>query len=250
MVRNGGHVLQQRYGRRRLSFLTVTLPSMEHEAAVRVAETWGETVRQLQQWLSRTLKRRGLPSSIVLVTELQTRRLRGGDSAALHLHAVFVGRHASGPWLISPKEVRQWWTSRLSRVTDSEVSSPNCVDMKQVQRDAGNYLSKYMSKGTSDIEEFAEAVGWNAVPRQWWNMTAEVRAMVKRGCLTSERIMQVLDQCVKMWYEGDADAGFKFVRAIEVSVTEYQSFVVGFWGRLTKSGIADLTDLATCAKSA
>lgn len=248
-VRNAGHVLQDRFGKRRLTFLTVTLPPMCPEAAVAVASSWGETVRQLLQWLTRQLERQGLPKAVCSVTELQTQRLESGDSACLHLHVVFVGRLAGGAWKITPKMVRAWWLKRLSTVTGGEVESLNCVDMKAVKRDAGNYLSKYMSKGAGSIERYAESVGWDAVPRQWWNVSKTMRDAVKRRCLRGESIMLVLDAMVYSHYTEDDYDAFKFVRAIEVKATEYQSFVVGFWGKLTQDSVADLVGLTDALKS-
>lgn len=249
-VRNAGYLMQRDYGKKRLTFLTLTLPPLHEDAAVKVGESWGETVRQLCQWLARRLKKAGLPTEVCGVTELQSQRLKSGDGACLHLHLIFVGRHAGEAWAITPKDVRTWWLKRLSSVTDGAVESLNCCDMKSVKRDAGNYLSKYMSKGGGDIEAYAAKVGWAAVPRQWWFASGAIRAKVKRGCLTSESIMKVLDAMVFNHYKGDDVESFKFVRAIEVEATEMQSFVVGFWGKLTLGAVAELSDLAGMLKFA
>lgn len=250
MVRNGGYVLQQRAPRRCLTFLTLTLPPMGPGAAQQVAESWGETVRLFLEWLGRCLCRQGLPKAVVSVTELQTERLRRSDAACLHLHAVFQGRMAGKSWAVSPKMVRAWWLRRLSKVTGGRVESLNCCDMKPVEKDAGNYLSKYMSKGVESIESYAELVGWKAVPRQWWNMTAACRSLVKGQTLSGETVMSLLDEAVHAYYNSGIIEGFKFVRAIEVQATEVQSFVVGYWGKLTRESCADFRALAGMLKSA
>jgi hypothetical protein len=115
--------------------------------------------------------------------------------------------------------------------------------MKAVEKDAGNYLSKYMSKGSECIESFAGMVGWDAVPRQWWNVTKAMRNQVRSECLRSESAMLLLDCMVASYWDGDADEAFKFVRSIEVKATEYQSFVVGFWGRLRGGAVNEIKDM-------
>jgi hypothetical protein len=115
--------------------------------------------------------------------------------------------------------------------------------MKAVKKDAGNYLSKYMSKGSEGIERFAEETGWDAVPRQWWNVTKEARTQVRAECMRSESAMLLLDCLVAAYWDGDADEAFKFVRSIEVKATEYQSFVVGFWGRMRDEAVADVREM-------
>jgi hypothetical protein len=249
-IRNSGHLLQERYGKARLSFWTLTLPPMSAKDASVVACSWGETIRQLIQTLSRLLERQGLPTEVALVTELQTKRLQAEDAACLHVHLICVGRFQKGPWLISPKELRRWWLKRLNRVTAGSVDSMNCVDVKRVKKDAGNYLSKYMSKGADDITKYAEKVGWECVPRQWWNVSKAMRDAVKSGCIRSRTMMSIVDGMVHEHYFGDAGGAFKFVRMIEVKATEFQSFVVGYWGRMTREAVADLRDLAAYVKPA
>lgn len=116
--------------------------------------------------------------------------------------------------------------------------------MKSVTKDAANYLSKYLSKGQGSIEDYASEVGWDCVPRQWWNMTAATRQAIKRSTVSSQAMMRVLDGAVYDYWRSGREDGFKFIRPIEVRVTEMQSFVVGFWGKLSVSGLRDMQELA------
>jgi hypothetical protein len=122
--------------------------------------------------------------------------------------------------------------------------------MKPVKRDAGNYLSKYMSKGSEGIQRLADIAGWDAVPRQWWNVSQEMRSQIKRECMRSESAMLLLDCLVASFWEGDADDAFKFIRSIEVKATEYQSFVVGFWGRLRDSAVSEICEMVRSSVTA
>lgn len=249
MIRNAGYLLQRRHGKRCLSFLTLTLPEMTKEEAQRVARAWPELIRKLLQHLSRLLERRGLSSAIASVTEIQPARFADGGCSVLHLHAVFQGRKKGKAWALTPNEIRAWWLKNLSKIAGMELRSGAACDMKAISKDAGNYLSKYMSKGVGLIEEYAERMGWECVPRQWWNMTAPARDMVRRGCLRGLASMELLDTWVYSFYHSECQELFKFCRAIEVQATEKQSFVVGFWGKLSSSGLRELNDLTGVVKS-
>lgn len=247
MVRNGAFILQRDAGMRNLTFLTLTLPPMGETEALRVVGHWGEIVRQLIQWVARRLKRSGLRSSVVLVTELQTARLERHDAACLHIHAVFQGKKRGKTWAIPVGEMRTFWVSLLSRIAGEEVFSANCVDMKQVRKNAANYLSKYMSKGCGDIEKLSQIVGVERVPSTWWNMTSEARRMVKRECLTGSGVAWVVDELVRSHIRDSGGWGLKFVKAIEIPVTEIQTVVIGYWGVMDAGTVGDLTDMVKSA---
>ena len=241
MVRNSAYLMQNRYGRRNLTFLTLTIPPVSHDAGCAIAGHWGESVRKLLQMLKRRLRKAKLPTEVVLVTELQSRRLKASQSACLHAHVVFVGRFSGKAWALSPGEVRDWWCAELSRVAGCDVYSGNCVDMKAVERDAANYLSKYMSKGAGDIEEFAKLVGVGNVPSTWWNMSAQARASVRQAILSGDAVAWVLDEMVRSHIRDGGGWGLKFVKPIEMQLTEYQTAVIGYWGVMDRGAMADLT---------
>lgn len=252
-VRSGAHLLQEKYTKDRLSFLTLTVPSYGFEDEARIAAKWGYLTKSLLQALRRKLSRQGLPSSIVVVTELQPKRLQGREPGCLHLHLVFVGRHASGGWVFSPQELRWLWLRLLSNALGHTVPDAPCENVERVKHDASEYLSKYMSKGVASVTDLADIVGWERVPRQWWSATASVKAAVKKYTLRGPFSSSMLNELIEMWQrEGyqDNTAGLKFCRPITIQLTKYQDYVIGFFGRLTPDTYRDLYDLTAMLKSA
>lgn len=250
MVRNAGYLLESKYGKSRITFLTLTVPPLSLEGARRVAQNWGEIIRQLGQWIYRKLDRRGLPGQYVLVSEIQPQRVSNGRLESLHVHAAFVGRLRSGNWAIHYSEIRSFWCSLLSRVSGETVESQAVERLERVKKSVENYLSKYMSKGSEEIEKLIEIGGVECVPKQWWNMNNLMREEIKSGMLKGENVSIILELLIKNHYQGHGSEAFKFCRIIERDITDYQSIVVGYFGRLTRETLADLTELCQGLKSA
>lgn len=253
VVRSGAHLLQQKYGKSRLSFLTLTVPSYGYEDEARIAQNWAYLTKSLLQALRRRLRRLRLPESVVLVTELQPRRLQNGEPGCLHLHLVFVGRHARQGWGISPSEFRELWLGLLSGVLGRKVPSAPCENVQRVEKDASNYLSKYMSKGVASVADMAEIVGWDRVPRQWWSATVPIKKAVKKYTIKGPISSSILNEMIETWQKNgylDNTMGVKFCRPITIKVTKYQDYVIGFFGRLSPDSYQDLLELSAVLKSA
>lgn len=253
VVRSGAYLLQERYGRRRLSFLTLTLPPLEPDELQRVAESWGDCVKQLIQGLARVLQRQGLPRLIVAVTEIQEKRLQGAGLGYLHVHATFVGRHSRGAWCLSPEDVRRMWLAIVSRKVGRIVESESCEEIRVVRKSAENYLGKYMSKGGEALGEYAEKMGWKSVPRQWWTATQPVKNWVKKRSLNGELISNLLDEIVHEFWKNGGESntnGIKFCRPITIKSTEYQSYVIAYFGKIDRETYRDLESLTRVVKSA
>jgi len=247
VVRSGCHLLQRKYGKGRLSFLTLTLPDLPPSDLEVIALGWADLVRQLMQHLKRRLERQGLPPSIVLVTELQPKRLKDGSQGCLHVHAVFVGRHRRQRWLMTPQDIRGVWLRLLSRKVGFPVYSDSCENIQRVEKSAENYLSKYMSKGAECIAEYADKFGWQSVPRQWWSASSAVKNAVKKYTISGEQSSKILDALLhNYWKKGgipDTD-GVVFSRPITVPITEHQDLVIGYFGKIDQSTYQDIYDLS------
>ena len=253
VVRSGAHLLQEKYGKGRLSFITLTVPSYGHEAEARIAAKWPYLTKSLLQGLRRLLAKAGLPSSIVLVTELQPKRLQGREPGCLHLHLVLVGRHEHAAWAYSPQVYRWLWLRLLSNVLGDTVQDAPCENVQRVEKDASQYLSKYMSKGVASVAEYADVVGWERVPRQWWSATQTIKKAVKKYTIKGPFSSSILNEMIETWQKNgylDNTMGFKFCRPITVSATKYQDYVIGFFGRLSPDSYRDVLELSAMLKSA
>jgi len=167
LIVNSCLLLEKKYGRSHLSFLTLTLPS---EYANRSIDSYREAKRQMHQWLQRALSARGLPSELVGCTEVQVQRLHNRSEFALHEHWIFVGRLPHQTWAFRPVEIQSKWLQILGcvyKVGASEQHSKAAVNVQRVKRSAGAYLGKYMSKG-GDVVAWAIENGLESMlPSSW-----------------------------------------------------------------------------------
>lgn len=231
MVRSACCLLE-RACRGRLTFCTVTMPSLPPARRTELAECWPELVRQSLQWLSRRLESQGLPAAVCSVTEIQPERLQAGNGGYLHLHIVWPNqRVGKGNWAIDVDDFRAFYERFLCKrglLPDTEWVN---VDVKRVTKSAAAYLSKYMSKGGETLERFVEENGWSACPGQWWNLTKPMRDAVKRevvkGSEVGEWLLSMVDYCLE-FCDG---AAFWSVRTVDM---EYDGrfLTVGYCGIL------------------
>jgi hypothetical protein len=253
VVRSGAYLLQGKYGKERLSFLTLTVPQYGYEDECKIAGQWAYLTKSLLQGLRRRLEKVGLPKSVVLVTELQPKRLQGREPGCLHLHLVFVGRERGKGWAYGPREYRELWLGLLSNVLDRKVPDAPCENVQRVEKDASQYLSKYMSKGVASVTDYAEINGWGMVPRQWWSATAPVKAAVKKYTITGEFAASMLDEIIYTWQSAGCIPqmmGVSFCRPITIAVTEHQDYVIGYFGKLDRETCDDIRELTAMLKSA
>jgi hypothetical protein len=132
------------------------------------------------------------------------------------------------------------------------VPDAPCENVQRVEKDASQYLSKYMSKGTASVADYAEIDGWDMVPRQWWSATAPIKKAVKKYTISGEFAAGILDQLIETWqkngYLPDTE-GVKFCRPITIKATKYQDYLIGFFGKIDKETYIDIWDLTAMLKS-
>lgn len=239
MVRSACALLERSY-KGRLTFCTITMPPLERELRVELAECWPEFVRQLLQWLTRCLVKQELPAAICSVSEIQPRRLQAGNGGYLHLHMVWPNRIArKGRWAIDTGRLRSWVESFLSRRGFLPEGSWANVDTKRVTKSAAAYLSKYMSKSGDTLAEFVEDCGWSAVPGQWWNMTKVLRDAVKAELVEGDEVGAILDSMVNYSFHCDDFEAFWSLRHVDLEL-DGKLFTVGYTGTLKDDVRKDL----------
>jgi hypothetical protein len=122
-----------------------------------------------------------------------------------------------------------------------------------VEKDASQYLSKYMSKGVVSVAEYAEINGWGMVPRQWWSCTAPIKSAVKKYTITGEFAASMLDEIIYTWQGGGyvpKTLGVAFCRPITLALTKHQDYVIGYFGKLDKATYDDVREMVAVLKSA
>lgn len=236
MVESGSFLLQQRYGKNRLSFLTLTVPNLSDSEMVAICENWSEILRVLMQRLSRFLERFDLPKEIIGVTEIQEIRSSEENRVCLHIHWVFVGRHVRGAWVIPPKLIRSWWKELLSKfiLMPQEVDWRAVERIESVRKDASSYLGKYMSKGSDSVRKLSENGQKFNHPKAWWNCTNALKALIKsrkvrlNGDVAMAFVLSIeaLDNPDTIW-----------IRSVCIPHDVFGSIGVGYCGKIKISAI-------------
>lgn len=236
LVRNAALRLERECGNYTLSFLTLTIPGLGEEGALKVCENWHHIVRVFQQRLKRMLQRAGLSGEMVGVTEVQEKRFAATNVVALHLHIVFQGRQFGNPWAITPGMVRGAWrdvlTPYLVGLSD-ELYWDACENIVRVKSSASAYLGKYLSKGVKTTEAIREVYPDIVLPSCWYLCTNTLRARVKQHVLyfTSYDFPMFDDVCSS----GDTSKYFLFIHPIEIDRGDGNIFRCGYVGKVKDS---------------
>ncbi len=209
MVKSACAILQQRHGRKNLTFGTLTLPALMAGQLLMVSENWGNLKGRFSEELSRLLKRRGLDTDWVDVTEIQAKRWRRRSEVALHLHYLHHGREpgkiyehpgvaANDPstkWAIHPREIRAIWQRLLQNLLGVEVDCSTATRIEEVRLSAAHYLGKYMSKGGKITKQIIEAHRSHFLPSAWYGVSAALRREIRDAIthLTTQQAHFFLD---------------------------------------------------------
>lgn len=234
MVKAAGHLMQRYYPHHRKTLGTITLPRMSQDARREVVAAWPEIVRQLLQWQSRQLRRKGIPQVVVSVSEIQPGRYSASGEACLHLHQLWLNAPAKcGHWSFSPNEIRSYFDALLRRVAPSYEGGYVNVDTRPVDGTVAAYLAKYMSKGKQQIEEALEDWGEDNCPRTWWNMTKAIRDAVKAELLKGPQVGAKLEETLELAWSYGVDECYAFLMPIMLDIGE-EKRLMGWRGRMLR----------------
>lgn len=239
-VRCAAECMQSKYGKARLSFVTLTLPSVTYEESWLLSTCWSEIVRVFFQRIKRALEKVGLPTSYVSVTEMQPKRSIREGHPALHLHFVIVGRHrSSGPWAFTPKFFAQNWRAVISTYVPGVENWDSVENVQRVKKDCSGYLSKYISKGMSMGDPpRSDGTGWS-LPTAWYNLSINLRRWVKIHTRTDSRLMESIEIACR---DGSASKLCHYVHAgtFEFGAGPGPHYFVG---KLNKEGMRVFLDI-------
>lgn len=240
MVRSVGALIDKHYPYHRVTFCTVTMPTLPGVLRRELATAWPQLVNRLMQYLRRCLERQGLPSVVVSVTEIQPRRLQESGEGYLHLHLLWLNTPGkSGSWAVDVKSLRTWVASWLTRRGLWENGSHVNVDTRSVNGEKARYLAKYTSKGATEIQEFASDCGWESVPGQWWNLSAQARRWVKDNLVEGRAAGEILEALVEASFEHGIFAQFHYLYHIDIEV-DGKYLNVGWRGGLKPEVLLDV----------
>ena len=235
MVRNGAFLLEQKYNRRHLTFLTCTLPLVNESAEYNAGREWSEIVRIFNQSISRLLIAAGLPPSYVACTEIQEKRYQERGGLPLHLHMVFPGRKPFGGWTISADQFRGCWYNAVTarcpefKLKDFKAS----VDCQAVKKSAEQYLGKYMTKGSASLGNLLRDDPGLAefFPRSWWSCSTAVRRAIGARMTGGQATAMKLIKDVRA-----KDSRIGFSAEVRVTMADGNEVPVAVVGKLTPEG--------------
>ena len=241
LIRNAGHRIQQRWGKERVAFLTLTLPNLSDLQYQEVVEGWSGIVKVFCQWLKRRLLKSFLPPFWVGCSEIQEKRLEKDPRPFPHLHLAYVGRHRHGAWCIGYLALRKAWkraiNTRLSHPLDSaDVASVERVE--KVEKSVADYLGKYMSKGTQVLHEVVLLSGKNFRLSAWFTISDKLRALI-----LSERIKgngEVFNFLSEL-AQSDCKGVFTWLKRVDI-VDGDLKIPWGWCGKLTSWGMQLIRD--------
>jgi len=189
VVRNSAILLEKKYGKHRLGFVTCTLPGVDEVLCKLAISKWSEICRRFYQKVKRQLEKISQPFIYTGVTEIQENRFKKYGVPAPHLHFVYVCRSSARDvyWLYICQLHRAWNEALGECLSGVGAAKPwefgtvlGSVHAKRVQKSASAYLGKYISKGCTVVEAMKEA-GYSEFPKQWWTASMQMKKMFKES---------------------------------------------------------------------
>jgi len=225
-VREGCYMLGKEFGKKNLSFVTLTVP-YHGEYLKKINENWSKIVHRYYEEIGRFYQRKGVKFRYVSVTEIQEKRYKAYGECAPHLHYVCNGTFKKD-YIMKPREIRSVFKRVCERfIGETDVDWSACENVQRVKKDAGRYLSKYMSKGGELISEIAEKMP-EQLPRHYWKVDKETKISVKRNTKTyyDEECWNALEICKA----GIKDSSKNWFKEVYISVEEKVHVLFGYCG--------------------
>lgn len=184
-IRNAVFLLEEKYGKDCLSFLTLTLPDLSAEDLSQCCERWDYMTDQLLKAMRKRVKKHTPDFEYVYCTEIQCKRLQQRGEYAPHLHIVFRGRNGrKKPWYFTPKQIRSIWVGIVASVVGHSGFRTDAVEnLQRVKYSAARYLSKYLSKGHCSLPSDMDEKPISELRTQWGGM-ARIQSTAVKQCTT------------------------------------------------------------------
>lgn len=181
-IRSACYMLEHKYTKSLLSFLTLTLPSLSKSDLGIICDNWDTCVHNFFKWLRTKTEAHGFPLEYVYCTEVQSKRLHNRGEYAPHLHIVFRGREKKkSPWAISPKMARKAW-GRILRSFVSEPFDDSALENLQViRKSASRYLAKYLSKSKTGDTQSDVCSDTPQIKTHWGGISRRLRQELEQA---------------------------------------------------------------------
>lgn len=215
-IRNGVFLLEQKYGKDLMSFLTLTIPDLTTEELGIVSARWDYMTDEILKEMRKMLDKKGIEFQYVYCTEIQSKRLQKRKEYAPHLHIVFRGRIAKKTsWAISPKQIRKAWARIISRVVGHREFRIDALEnLQRIQKSAARYLAKYMSKGRCCIPKDGTGQHIQHLKTQWGGMARSVSRLIRKCSIKLRSDGNCGQLAIRFTREVDAYVGYGYVKYV------------------------------------
>jgi hypothetical protein len=158
LTRHGKRAIRESAGlleedRECLSFWTVS-PSDDAIGEIWARDAWPDFVAAVRHGLVRKLRAQGLDGEVIGVCELFPQRSRDACQPIPHLHILYRSkRHRWSDWALEPSEHDEMILGayRAIGIGCRDVRASSRVE--PIRKSVRRYLSKYLRKGTSPLQE-------------------------------------------------------------------------------------------------
>lgn len=201
-IRNAVFMLEYKYKKECLSFLTLTLPALSQSDLAKCCQEWGRMTDNFLKYLSRALRGSGIEPEYVYCTEIQSKRLHTRGEYAPHLHIVYRGKQTvRSPWATTPRDVRKAWGKIISSVlSHSEFSTASLENLQRIKYSASRYLSKYISKSSNCLPKSDGSSAVTRLRTHWGGM--------------ARSLARLLRSSINRFTSANGDIAIQFVRRI------------------------------------
>lgn len=231
-VRECAYLLERKYGKR-LGFYTLTCPYTDLQSIYSYNKNIAYIQRTYFQELKREYERKGCVWSYVSVLEIQVERFNRTGVPVLHLHYI-APCYLPGEWswVVSADALRSIWGRVLQNCLGGCVPLGASVDSTVIRSSAVGYISKYMSKGSSEASFLADVCP-DQLPSQWWSTSRNLR----QALLSSTRPIPQ-DICAFLIYSDNADINhplyLRYKRDVYATI-QNEERLVGISGNMSPS---------------
>lgn len=241
MLRSAAFIMERDYGCSDVTMGTFTVPHLEKEERILLAQQWGRLTNRLVEHLRRELQEQGRPPVVCGCTEIQSARLESRAEGYLHLHVIWPAHSNNGRlWAVEADEVRTWWKAAIERVIGRELGCAPRVETAIVEKSVEAYLGKYLSKGSDDcLGQFVADLGYESVPGQWWFMSNYLKGKIKAETMTGRNVGHLLDEYIHHTVTTGSGVGFEWLRHVDLNI-DGRLITVGYVGRLDRATVEEL----------
>lgn len=227
---------------RKYAMYTLTCPYSSTEEVHLYSRNIQEIARRYFQEIGREYARRGEEFDYAAVYEIQAKRMKRLKQVALHIHylapATYAAKNSS--YVLNFDEMKKIYKRVCERVLDCEATFSNSVDGAIVRKNAGAYMSKYMSKSTDDIAS-AEEILPVFYPSKWYSVSRNAVARIKSGTLVLYKEVAFHVMRYVKAIKDDTDS-CEYYREIYIPQGPQGSMCIGVAFKLSRNVAEDLTE--------